>query len=60
MVLLPYEVARPYSIWVSDDSLVVQVIVAPMVVIDDDWIEEMVGGVVSNETACVVADTPLV
>ena len=38
---------RPYSIWVSDDSLVVQVIVAPVVVIDDDWMEDMVGAVVS-------------
>ena len=37
----------PYSIWVSDDSLVVQDIVAPVVVRDEDWMEEMVGGVVS-------------
>jgi hypothetical protein len=47
VVLLPYEVASPYSIWVSDDSLVVQDIVAPVVVREEDWMEEMVGGVVS-------------
>ena len=45
----------PYSIWVSDDSLVVQDIVAPVVVREEDWMEDMVGGVVSVEAIALLA-----
>jgi hypothetical protein len=46
-VELPYDVVKPYSTWVSDDSLVDHEIVAPPAVMDEARMAEMVGGVVS-------------
>jgi hypothetical protein len=48
VVLLPYDVVKPYSTWVSADSLVVQDMVAEDDVIEPAEIDEMVGAVVSG------------
>ena len=43
----PYPVVNPYSIWLSEDSFVVQEIVAKEVVIEDARMPEIEGAVVS-------------
>ena len=47
VVCKPYDAVSPYSICVSEASFVVNVTVAPVVVIGDAATEEMVGAVVS-------------
>jgi hypothetical protein len=39
---------RPYSTWVSEDSSVVQEIVAPLVLMEDAEMDEMIGAVMSS------------
>lgn len=45
---LPYAVVTPYSTWVSEDSFVVQVMVAEEVVMFEETMFEIVGAVVSG------------
>ena len=49
VVFEPYEVVNPYDIWVSDDSLVVQEIVAPEELTEEALISEIVGAIMSEE-----------
>ena len=54
LVVLPYAAVKPYSAWVVDGSSVVQLIVAPDVVMLELLIEPITGGVVSGGGASVV------
>src|SRR5262245_27905112 len=47
-VRLPYAVVVPYSTWLSDGSFVVQLMIAPVVIIPELLTAEMTGGVVSG------------